>query len=131
MDEFQQLSDSVDGKPDWHKAVFFQIIQTNRSMDMAELRKNVDILEAMTSPYVDDKFNEDKEEAFKDFVKELKKFAGDLPKETIYSLEWINIKALYSAIMKMLYRRKLLPQFELKEKEIGVDYGSDKGPRSA
>lgn len=125
MDEqFKELSDSVDGKPDWHKAVFFQIIQTNRSLDMAELRKNVDIMECMTSPYVDEKFKGDKEQAFKEFVEEVNKFGSDAPKEAIYSLEWINIKALYSAIMKLLYRRKLLPQFELVEKTIGVEYDS-------
>lgn len=123
MDEqFKEISDSVDGKPDWHKAVFFQMIQTNRSLDMAELRKNVDIMECMVAPYSDDKFTTDKDKAYEEFVKEIKKFNGDLPKETVYSLEWINIKALYSAIMKLLYRRKLLPQFELKEKVIGVDY---------
>lgn len=119
MDEENGTTNVVAEKLKYRETLFDLILLTNRSSDMADFKKNVDLIECLLAPYLDKQFHADKAEAIEDFKTELLKWGNTpVPESSFYSYEWDSVKAKYSALMKLAFRKKMLPQYELKVKEV-------------
>lgn len=117
-----KLSDEIVGKLDYLSALYDLIIQTNRNTNnIEEFKRNVDLMECMLAAYEDDDYGEDIKSALAKFKSDIQKFGEKaiIPKKVVYTYEWTNLKAKYSAIFKLIHRRKLSPQFALKTKVVG------------
>ena len=95
------------------------MMSLNRSASLQDFKLNIDLLEVMFSPYEDKKYKKELEEMTDRFMKDIAKYRGiAIPKEKFYTLEWIHLKSKYCALMKLAFRKRLLPQYELKEKIV-------------
>lgn len=117
--EDNNLTNKVAEKLKYRETLFDLVLLTNRSVDLADFKKHIDLMECMLSPYIDADYNKDLKDAIDSFVQEIKKWGSQsMPESALYGYEWTNLKAKYSALMKLAFRKNMLPQYELKPKVI-------------
>ena len=115
-------TDGVNAKFDWDRSFFEQCQRIDSSLSIGEMKKNIDLLECKLSPYIDKEFKTDKMKFLTDFIKEAKMFPeSGVPKEIMLGMEWNIVRATYSALYKLAYRQKILPQRTIPEKGIGEE----------
>lgn len=113
------LTDKVAEKLRYKETLFDLVLLMNRSADLADFKKNLDLLECMLAPYIDTMYKDDLEEALNNFIVEVKKWGNQsMPESAYYGMEWTNLKAKYSALMKLAFRKNMLPQYELAPKVV-------------
>lgn len=113
------LTDKVAEKLKYRETLFDMVLITNRSADLADFKKNVDLIECMLSPYIDAKYQEDLKNSLTLFMEEIKKYGSQaMPEGAYFSMEWTHLKAKYAALFCLAFRKNMLPQYELKPKVI-------------
>lgn len=119
MEQDKNLDVGINAKLNWEQIIFELMSLIHNSGSLGEIKKNMDFLEAQLNAYEDKDFKADKETALKDILSEAQRFKkAGIPASALSSMEWNYLVARYKALLKLAYRRKALPQREIKMKVI-------------
>lgn len=122
MAEEKKTEEGINAKLDWSRLIFEQCRIIDNSTTPGEFRKNIDLLWCKLSPYEDKQYEQDIDKALSKLKEKTAIFikTGAFEKD-INSLVWQTILAEYSALMKLAFRQKILPQRLIPHKQIGED----------
>lgn len=116
----EEKAKSIDAKLDWEGSYFELTQMIHKSLDMADFKKNIDLLECFLAPYLDKTYADDKSNAIQNLLEEAKQFKSTgISNNEVANLEWDLLRATYSALNKLAFRIKISPQPEIPMKKVG------------
>lgn len=102
--------------------LFRQIERINISDTLERKIQNIEILEVMLQPYIDDDYEENLEDLKTENRKKLEESKdkyGRIREKKFNTYRFITALLKYKALMNLLFRKDFLPQYAVKKKTVG------------